>query len=63
MAINETTIHLKKESNVAEFESFASRIEGVQRAMVDIEKMNAVIQYDSHTLSKEALLTQFNKFI
>ncbi|MFZ3588465.1 hypothetical protein ACOI1C_04120 [Bacillus sp. DJP31] len=63
MPINESTVQLRQGTNISNFESSVNQIEGVQRSMVDIENMNAVIQYDSSILEKERLETEIKKFM
>ncbi len=63
MSIEETTIHLKENTNSIEFENYVNQISGVQRAMIDLENMNAVIQYDNSYLSEEVLYAKANRFM
>ncbi|KAA0549504.1 hypothetical protein FZW96_06245 [Bacillus sp. BGMRC 2118] len=62
MSIKETTIQLSNDSRSSEFEGYVNQIQGVERSMIDLDTMNAVIQYDSELISESELKSKIFEF-
>lgn len=62
MTMKETTIQLSSQTNTNEFETYVGSIEGVERAIVDLDTMNAKIEYNSNVTDETHLNSLLKNF-